>query len=138
MGHDIVISYSHEDKTSADAACAILESERLHCWIAPRDILPGSEWTESIIDGIGGAKALVLIFSRGADESAQVRRELERAIHHAIPIVPVRIEDVTPGKAMEYLISTPQRDPRFRPSICRSVQLRHSPCPGFALISAKG
>jgi hypothetical protein len=107
MAHDILISYSHSDKASADAACAILESEGLRCWIAPRDILPGSEWTESIMDALGGAKALVLLFSRHADASAQVRREVERAVHHAIPIVPVRLEEVIPGRAMEYLISTP-------------------------------
>jgi hypothetical protein len=107
MSHDIFISYSHEDKAAADAACAVLESEGLRCWIAPRDIVPGTEWTESIIDAIGRSRALVLLFSRQADASPQVRREVERAIHHAIPIVPVRIEDVMPGKAMEYLISTP-------------------------------
>ena len=107
MGHEIFISYCHDDKSIADAACAILESEGLRCWIAPRDILPGSEWTESIIDGISGAKALVLIFSRHSDASVQVRREVERAIHRAIPVVPVRVEAVVPGKAMEYLISTP-------------------------------
>jgi len=107
MAYDIFISYCHDDKSIADAACAVLESEGLRCWIAPRDILPGSEWTESIIDGIAGAKAMVLIFSRRADQSPQVRREVERAIHHALPVVPVRIEDVMPGKAMEYLISTP-------------------------------
>ena len=107
MAHDIFISYSHDDKATADAACAVLESEGLRCWIAPRDILPGTEWTESIIDAIGQSKALVLIFSKHADESPQVRREVERAIHHGIPIVPVRIEDVMPGKAMEYLISAP-------------------------------
>jgi hypothetical protein len=106
MAHDIFISYSHSDKASADAACAILESEGLRCWIAPRDILPGSEWTESIMVGLGGAKALVLLFSSRADASAQVRREVERALHHAIPIVPVRLEKVAPGRAMEYLIST--------------------------------
>lgn len=107
MAHDIFISYGHEDKSTADAACAVLESEGLRCWIAPRDILPGNEWTMSVMDGIVHAKAVVLIFSHHSDASPQVRREVERAIHHGIPVVPVRIEDVLPSEAMEYLISAP-------------------------------
>jgi hypothetical protein len=106
MAHDVFISYSSEDKSTADAACSILESQGLRCWIAPRDILPGSEWTESILDAITQSKAMVLIFSRLANDSPHVRREVERAVHQRIPIVPMRIENVPPTRAMEYLIST--------------------------------
>jgi hypothetical protein len=107
MAHDVFISYCHTDKSVGDAVCAGLEARGLRCWIAPRDIVPGSEWTEAIVDAIGTARTMVLIFSVGADASPQVRREVERAVHHGIPIIPVRIEDVMPGKAMSYLISLP-------------------------------
>ena len=52
MAHDVFISYSSKDKLIADAACAILESKGIRCWIAPRDILPGADWGESIVDAL--------------------------------------------------------------------------------------
>jgi hypothetical protein len=41
MAHDVFISYASEDKTVADAVCAMIESQGVRCWIAPRDVLPG-------------------------------------------------------------------------------------------------
>jgi len=48
MPHDIFISYSSHDKAVADATCAALEAQRLRCWIAPRDVLPGTEYGEAL------------------------------------------------------------------------------------------
>ena len=44
MAHDIFVSYAHQDRTVANAVCATLEAHGIRCWIAPRDILPGSDW----------------------------------------------------------------------------------------------
>ena len=52
MVFDVFISYPHQDKTMADAACARLEAEGIRCWMAPRDITPGADWGESIVDAI--------------------------------------------------------------------------------------
>ncbi|MBN2449329.1 MAG: toll/interleukin-1 receptor domain-containing protein [Lentisphaeria bacterium] len=104
--YDVFISYSHVDKPTADALCATLERNRIRCWIAPRDILPGKEWAEAIIDGISRCRVMVLIFSSSADNSTQCRREVERAIHHGLVLVPFRIEDVPPSGAMEYYLSS--------------------------------
>jgi hypothetical protein len=106
MAHDAFISYSSRDKTTADAACAALEAAGIRCWIAPRDITPGAEWGEAIIDAIGQARVLVLVFSTNANESPQIRREVERAVHKGIPIVPLRIEDIAPTRSLEYFIGT--------------------------------
>jgi TIR domain len=106
MAHDAFISYSSRDKTTADAACAALEAAGIRCWIAPRDITPGAEWGEAIIDAIGQARVLVLVFSTYANESPQIRREVERAVHKGIPIVPLRIEDIAPTRSLEYFIGT--------------------------------
>jgi len=105
--YDVFLSYSKEDKPIADAACANLEARRLRCWIAPRDILPGVNWGEAIIDAIRESRLLVLIFSASSNASPQVMREVERAVNKGMPIIPFRIEDVHTSKAMEYLISTP-------------------------------
>jgi Flp pilus assembly protein TadD len=106
MAHDVFICHAHQDSTVANAVCATLEAHGIRCWIAPRDILPGSEWGASIIDAIQGAKAMVLVFSSGSNDSDQVKREVERAVHQGIAVVPFRIEDVLPNKTLEYFIST--------------------------------
>jgi TIR domain-containing protein len=107
MGHDVFISYSTKDKPTADAACATLESSGVRCWIAPRDILPGMDWGESIVDGIKRCRLMVLVFSSNANASPQIRREVERAVNKGIPIIPFRIEEVMPTRSLEYFISTP-------------------------------
>src|ERR1700683_3384018 len=69
VAFDVFISYSSDDKPIADAACAALESANIRCWIAPRDISPGRDYGESIIDAIEGAKIFVLILSGSANGS---------------------------------------------------------------------
>src|SRR5215510_15401710 len=106
MAHDVYISYSHVDKAAADAACATLERAGIRCWIAPRDITPGDEWSAAIIKAIDQCRAMVLIFSQNANNSRQIRREVERAITVGIPLVPVRIEDVVPTESLAYFMSS--------------------------------
>lgn len=108
MGNpQVFISYSSKDKAVGDAACARLEARGYGCWIAPRDIAPGREWGEAIVEGIAGCRVFVLIFSGHANDSPQVRREIERAVHNELVIVPFRIEDVPPARSLEYFMSVP-------------------------------
>jgi hypothetical protein len=102
--HDVFISYSSKDKKWADATCAVLEKRRIRCWIAPRDITPGTEWGAAIISGLDASKMMVLVFSSNANESAQVRREVERAISKGLIVLPFRIENINPAGAMEYAL----------------------------------
>jgi len=122
MVHDVFVSYSSKDKPTADAACAVLESHGIRCWVAPRDILPGSDWGGSIIEAISGARAMVLIFSANANASPQIKREVERAVNKGIPVVPLRIEDVVPTASLEYFISTPHWLDAFTPPLERHLQ----------------
>jgi hypothetical protein len=106
MAHDVFISYSSNDKTAADAVCASLEARKIRCWIAPRDVLPGIPYGEAIINGINQSRLLVLVFSSSSNNSPQVMREIERAVHKGIAILPLRIDNVMPTKAMEYFVSS--------------------------------
>jgi TIR domain/Protein of unknown function (DUF1566) len=106
MAHDVFISHSSKDKAVADAVCATLEQHHIRCWIAPRDIAPGEEWGESIVSAIHASRVMVLIFSASANDSPQIRREVERAVHSKVVIVPMRIEDVLPQKSLEYFIGS--------------------------------
>ncbi len=102
---DVFISYSHEDKAAADAVCAKLEEYEMRCWIAPRDVVPGAEWAGSIIHAINNTRVMVLVFSSSANNSHQIRKEVERAANKGIFIVPLRIEDVAPTESLEYFMS---------------------------------
>ena len=116
--HDVFVCYSARDKTVATAICAVLEAEGVRCWMAPRDILPGADWGESIIDAINDAKAMVLVFSANAnDAQQQIKREVERAVNKGMPVIPFRIENVLPTKALEYFLSTPHWLDAFTPPL---------------------
>jgi hypothetical protein len=104
MAHDVFISHSVKDKTIADAMCAMFESEGIRCWIAPRDVTPGMEWGKCIIDAIRHARIMVLVFTANANASQQIRREVERAVHHDVIIVPFRVENIVPDESLEYFI----------------------------------
>src|SRR5579863_5209762 len=104
--YDVFISYASKDKTMADAVCARLESAGIRCWIAPRDIVPGTSYGEAIIKAIQKAKVMVLVFSSNANSSAHIPKEVERAVSHRVVIIPFRIEDVAPGNTLDYFIGS--------------------------------
>jgi hypothetical protein len=106
MAFDVFISYPHQDKTIADAACAKLEADGIRCWIAPRDIPPGAEWAGAIVDAIDQCRAMVLIFSSSANESKQIRREVQQAFDGEKPVVFFRIENVAPEKSLRYYMGS--------------------------------
>lgn len=106
MAFDVFISYPHQDKATADAARAKLEAESIRCWIAPRDIAPSADWPASIVDAIDCCRVMVLIFSAHANRSKQVGREVQRAFEKEKPVVPFRIEDVTPEKGLAFYMAS--------------------------------
>ncbi|MBW6466718.1 MAG: toll/interleukin-1 receptor domain-containing protein [Brevefilum sp.] len=50
MAHDVFVSYSHNDKAITDAVVDGVENNHIRCWVAPRDISPGSSLGEAIDD----------------------------------------------------------------------------------------
>jgi len=104
MSHDVFISYSSKDKTIADAVCAKLEEKHIRAWIAPRDVLAGANFADSIISAINQCKILILIWSQNSNISDHVLNELNQALNHGILIIPFRIQEVQPTNAMQYYI----------------------------------
>lgn len=105
MQRPVFVSYSQADRRLAFELVGYLEAKGLACWIAPRDVTPSAEWAAEIIDAISTARLLVLVFSRSSNESPQVRREIERAVHKKVPVIAFRIEDVLPERSLEYFLS---------------------------------
>lgn len=106
MPYDAFISYCSQDKKIADAVCGTLEANKIRCWIAPRDVLPGRTWGAAIIEAIEESAVMVIIFSRHSNASPQVLREIERAVNKGVTIIPFRVEDVMPSSDLEYFISS--------------------------------
>jgi hypothetical protein len=107
IDHDVIVSYSTPDKPKADAVCAGLEARGIRCWIAPRDILPGINYQEGIVDAITSSKIMVLIYSSHANESPHVIREATIAMSKKVIIIPFRTDDSPPSKTMEFITSVP-------------------------------
>ena len=123
MAHDVFISHSSKDKPTADAVCAVLESHGIRCWVAPRDIIPGMDWGASIIEAIKGARVMVLIFSGHANDSSQIKLEVERAVNKGVPIIPLRIEDILPADALELFLGARHWLDAFTPPLENHLQM---------------
>jgi hypothetical protein len=104
----VFLSHSTRDMESALRICSDLETRGITCWMAPRDIRPGSDWAESIMHGIADARAMILLLTENSNQSAQVRREVEHAVNAEIPIIPVILAGVEPSMALRYYISAHQ------------------------------
>ncbi|MFW3145295.1 MAG: toll/interleukin-1 receptor domain-containing protein [Thermoplasmatota archaeon] len=102
----VFVSYTSSDKKIAHRISDALESGGLECWIAPRDVVPGMNYGKCIIKAIKSCRIMVLVYSKKADSSPQVQREVERAVSRGVRIIPVRVEDVIPSEDMEYFISS--------------------------------
>jgi hypothetical protein len=54
---DVFISYAYDDKSTADAVRAALEAGVVRCWMAPRDVPPGTPWADAVDYAIDNCKA---------------------------------------------------------------------------------
>jgi hypothetical protein len=102
----VFVSYSQSDHDTAAELVAHLEANGLECWVAPRDVTPGGDWAAAIVDAIAAARVMVLVFSASANASPQVRREVERAVHREVIVLPFRVADVLPSRSLEYFLSS--------------------------------
>ena len=121
MAHDVFVSHSTKDAEVAAAIVTRLEAESIRCWIAPRDVVPGADWGESIIDAIESSRIMILVFSRNANASRQIKREVERADHKRVYTIPFRIDDTEPTKSLAYFISTAHWMDAFQPPLERHL-----------------
>ncbi len=108
MRHDVFISHSEEDKLAAGTICRALEAAGIRCWIAPRDIQEGEDWTAAIMHGIAQCRAMVLIFSRHTNLSSHVYREVGHAFNHGLTVIPFRIEDIEAEEKLLYYLGSVQ------------------------------
>ncbi|PXY02537.1 hypothetical protein DF185_00130 [Marinifilum breve] len=102
--YDIFISHSSKDKKVADSMCHFLESKSVKCWIAPRDVGPGLDYSAEIVRGIRNCRVFVLIISEKSNQSDDVNTELSLAYKNKLLIIPYKIEDVFLNENMYYFL----------------------------------
>lgn len=103
MNHDVFISYSSCDREAAQAICHTLEQNEIRCWMAPRDIPPGSEYGDLIDAAIKSSTVVVILFSETASNSQWVKGELNIAFEEQKTIIPFRL-DKTPLQGQNRVI----------------------------------
>ena len=104
MARDIFVSDSQPGRDCAFELTHVLEAKGFTVWIAPRDVSPAAEWAAEIIEAISAARVMVLVFCASSNNSPQVRREVERAVHKDLRVLPFRIENVMPSRSREYFL----------------------------------
>jgi hypothetical protein len=89
----VFISYANDDKHVADATCANLEAAGISCWLAPRDMVPGVQPHDAIMEAIDRCRVFIVIVSESTNQSLRVWLEVERAVNRGVMLIPLRIQD---------------------------------------------
>lgn len=102
---DVFISHSTKNKAVADSVVDALDASGISCWIAPRDIAPGSNYGAEITRAIRECPVVVLLFSDDSNSSDAVFREIQKAFEEKKRIVPLRIQDVPVSDDLSFYLS---------------------------------
>jgi TolB-like protein/tetratricopeptide (TPR) repeat protein len=102
------VSYASQDAAVANSIVESLEGQSLKCWIAPRDVTPGSQYADEIVGAINEAKVVVVVLSEHAIASPHVGKEIERASSKRRRIIALRIDNAPLTRAFEYFLSESQ------------------------------
>src|ERR1700722_8500292 len=105
---EVFISYASHDAAVANAVVEILERHGITCWVAPRDVVPGSLYADEIVGAINDAKLVVLILSEHSIASPHVGKEIERASSKRRRIISLHIDSAPLTRAFEYFLSESQ------------------------------
>jgi hypothetical protein len=63
---NLFVSYASADAALANSIVETLEKNRVRCWIAPRDVVPGSLYADGIVRAINETQFFVLVLSKHA------------------------------------------------------------------------
>lgn len=105
MAHDVFISYSHNDKTLADAICSNLERAGIRCWYYQRDHVAGRNYAGELTSSIRDARIYLLILTDSALASAPVLKELSLAADMGRVILPFRVTEKQLTDDMRYYLN---------------------------------
>ena len=90
--YDVFISYSSRNSKIANELVAMLEMNKIKCWIAPRDIIPGEVYPEAIMRGLNMSAVTLFIASERSMSSRWCKNEVEVSFKLNHSVVPIRID----------------------------------------------
>ena len=97
------------DRDIADAICTRLEERGLRCWIAPRNILAGSQnYERDILKGVENCRLFLLVSSFKSIYSEDCEMELKAAVLAGKALYSYRIDDTPYDGTFEKALSSVQ------------------------------
>src|SRR3954468_17838783 len=106
--YDIFICFSSKDEAAAREVVDFLEARGLKCWISSRDVGPGQNYQEAIVEAIAASKVFVFLFSDFSSKSGENKKGLSPAGRPGLPVIPLRLDSVVPTGALSYELATRQ------------------------------
>jgi len=104
----VFISHENGDHGLAVEIRSYLEAGGFRGWMAPDDIAGSAPWPEQIGEAIDACDVMLVVVSSNANQSSHVAREVDLAIERGKPLLPVRVEDIAPTGALDYLLRLSQ------------------------------
>ena len=103
--YDVFISYSHADKSIAEAIFAFLTDKKIRCFIDSRDLQKGKNWSRLLPSAIRNSRLMLAIFSHNFNISEHTDNEISIASNRNIPILVFRITDDDFDGTKEYYLT---------------------------------
>lgn len=93
MAHQVFISYSSKEVDTAIKVCEFLENNGIACWMAPRNVVAGSNYASQIVSAIKACSVLVLLASENTNASGHVSNEVSLAFDNKCTIIPFKLQN---------------------------------------------
>jgi hypothetical protein len=104
----LFICHSSKDEAVAREVVAALEADGLKCWISERDVLPGENYQEAIVQALEAASGIVFLFSENSNKSLEIKKELSLGGSISVPVFPLRLSPIAPSGALRYELAVRQ------------------------------
>ncbi|MCR4853703.1 MAG: TIR domain-containing protein [Prevotella sp.] len=99
---DVFVSYSHLDKEIAEQICSLLSKYGISHWIDHESVRRSDDFKEDIVDAICRSRILLFISSYNSNKSRNTVKEVGLAERKEKVILPVRVDDSSYNKSLEY------------------------------------
>jgi TIR domain len=104
----LFVCYSSKDEAVAREIVEFLEAKGLTCWISVRDVTPGRNYQEAIVDALEAARGIIFLFSQQSNSSQEIKKELSIGAGINLPVFPVRLSPIAPSGALRYELAIRQ------------------------------
>ncbi|MHB8574344.1 MAG: ATP-binding protein [Dehalococcoidia bacterium] len=105
----VFLSYASAERERAVSIADALEAAGIRVWIDRAAIAGGTSWSTAIVRGIRNCAALAVLCSPVSVRSPNVQRELNLAVEHARPLLPLLLTATEFPDEVQYALTGRQR-----------------------------